>query len=229
MRTHPPPEQPPSPGAASHHCMARVITDSRARHPAGKRLPVPRLLDWHCDAGHAPAQWCGDRVCPRCGEPGMPGRIPGGPNLLPVNREPPDAALLHVHRTRHTWDHEPRRCHPARRHRMSTPPEDRPGPDTTAAELRRVRAEIDAIRLQVIREQETREHRHDPPPPAPAVSPASPAPPASPVTLRARLAAWLAGEGVKHDHDAEVRASRRRWRTRQRDSASWRRHHGGSP
>jgi len=66
--------------------MARVITDPRARHPAGRRLPVPRLPDWHCGAGHPPAQWCGDRACPRCGEPGTPGRIPGGPALLQVRR-----------------------------------------------------------------------------------------------------------------------------------------------
>lgn len=90
-------------------------------------------------------------------------------------------------------------------------------PDT-AAELRRVRAEIDAIRQQVIREQETREHHALPPVLA-----------APPVTLRSRLAAWLAGESARHDHNVKVRASRRRWRTRKRDSANWRRHHGGSP
>jgi hypothetical protein len=101
-------------------------------------------------------------------------------------------------------------------------PDDRPGPDTTAAELRKVRAEIDAIRKQVVREQETREHRHAPPD-APDTLPAPP------VTLRARLAAWLAGESARHDHNAEVRASRRRWRIRRRDSESWKRHHGGSP
>ena len=90
----------------------------------------------------------------------------------------------------------------------------------TAAELRRVRAEIDAIRQQVIREQETREHHAPPLPPVLA---------APPVTLRSRLAAWLAGESARHDHNAEVRASRRRWRIRRRDSRNWQRHHGGSP
>jgi hypothetical protein len=44
-----------------------------------------------------------------------------------------------------------------------------------------------------------------------------------------RLIAWLARKDAQHDHDAEVRASRRRWRIRKRDSANWRRHHGGSP
>lgn len=64
--------------------MTRLITDTRRlRHPAYSRLV---LREWHCAAGHAPAQWAGDRGCPRCGVPGLPGRLPGRPPLLPVNR-----------------------------------------------------------------------------------------------------------------------------------------------
>ena len=39
----------------------------------------------------------------------------------------------------------------------------------------------------------------------------------------------LAKKDARHDHDAGVRASRRRWRTRRRDSEDLKRHHGGSP
>src|ERR1035441_1101152 len=85
--------------------MARVMTDTRRRLPA-----PPRLLDWHCDAGHAPAQWCGDRTCPRCGGAGTAGRIPGGPAPLEgprgarrTNQRPGAAGgaagcLMHMHR-----------------------------------------------------------------------------------------------------------------------------------
>jgi hypothetical protein len=44
-----------------------------------------------------------------------------------------------------------------------------------------------------------------------------------------RLLAWLARKDAQHDRNAGVRASRRRWRTRRRDSEDWKRHHGGSP
>ena len=101
---------------------------------------------------------------------------------------------------------------------MSTPG-DRPGPDATAAELRLIRAEIAAIRQQVIREQETREQ-------VPWTPPAHPQPH---VSLPARLAAWLNRKDTEHDHNAAGRASRRRWRTRRRDDRDWQRHHGGHP
>jgi hypothetical protein len=74
--------------------------------------------------------------------------------------------------------------------------DDRPGPDTTAAELRLIRAEITAIRRQVIREQETRER-----PAAQCRYIPSPAAPPVPVTLRARLAAWLAGEDARRRNE----------------------------
>ena len=44
-----------------------------------------------------------------------------------------------------------------------------------------------------------------------------------------RLAAWLTRRHAQHDHNVEVRASRRRWRTRRRDNQDWQKHHGGSP
>ena len=44
-----------------------------------------------------------------------------------------------------------------------------------------------------------------------------------------RLITWLARKDAEHDHAAGVRASRRRWRSRRRDSDDWKRHHGGAP
>ena len=73
-------------------------------------------------------------------------------------------------------------------------------PDT-AAEQRRLLAQVDAMT---------------------GVSPQRP-------SVVKRLRAWLARKDAAHDHNAGVRASRRRWRARRRDDRNWQRHHGGAP
>ena len=69
----------------------------------------------------------------------------------------------------------------------------------TTAELRRLRAQVSAAQS-----------------------------PQQPGTAK-RLLAWLTRKDAQHDHNAEVRASRRRWYARRRDNQDWQRHHGGAP